>query len=171
MAGNHRPGGARRHFRGRLTSAPLQWGPRSGLARGDGQTDDISLGVRFAQGWIHGSLQRLPVCGGGGSTTGSCELRKCRQKAKTWFGVCLHPSDQSLRFGFKVVYEWQRTPAWSEWRTTLPSLPTSTKRLRRVQSGLPLKSKSPFAADEERRVRQRGRKARARRDSSRYHCG
>jgi hypothetical protein len=30
------------------------------------------------------------------------------QKAKTWFGVCLHPSDQSLRFGFKLDHEWQR---------------------------------------------------------------
>jgi hypothetical protein len=36
-----------------------------------------------------------------------CERRKYSQKAKTWFGICIHPSDESLRFGLKLDYEWK----------------------------------------------------------------
>ena len=38
------------------------------LARRDGQTHDISLGLRFAQEWLYSALQRRSAIGGGGST-------------------------------------------------------------------------------------------------------
>lgn len=78
------------------------------LARRDGQTHDISLGFDSPKSGftVHCSADPLPAAEG--RLRRHCELRKYRQKAKTWFGVCLHPSDQSLRFGFKLDYEWQR---------------------------------------------------------------
>jgi hypothetical protein len=78
------------------------------LARRDGQTHDISLGFDAPKSGftVHCSADPLPVAEA--RLRGHCELRKYRQKAKTWFGVCLHPSDQSLRFGFKLDYEWQQ---------------------------------------------------------------
>jgi hypothetical protein len=77
------------------------------LARRDGQTHDISLGFDSPKSGftVHCSADPLPAAEA--RLRGHCELRKYRQKAKTWFGVCLHPSDQSLRFGFKLDYEWQ----------------------------------------------------------------
>ena len=78
------------------------------LARRDGQTHDISLGFDSPKSGftVHCSGDPLPVAEA--RLRGHCELRKYRQRAKTWFGVCLHPSDQSLRFGFKLDHEWQQ---------------------------------------------------------------
>lgn len=78
------------------------------LARRDGQTHDISLGFDSPKSGftVHCSADPLPAAEA--QLRGHCELRKYRQKSKTWFGVCLHPSDQSLRFGFKLDYEWQQ---------------------------------------------------------------
>jgi hypothetical protein len=78
------------------------------LARRDGRTHDISLGFDSPKSGftVHCSADPLPAAEA--QLRGHCELRKYRQKAKTWFGICLHPSDQSLRFGFKLDYEWQR---------------------------------------------------------------
>jgi len=78
------------------------------LARRDGQTHDISLGFDSPKSGftVHCSADPLPAAEA--QLRGHCELRKYRQKSRTWFGVCLHPSDQSLRFGFKLDYEWQQ---------------------------------------------------------------
>jgi hypothetical protein len=35
-----------------------------------------------------------------------CKTRKYIQKAKSWFGVCLSPSNTSIRFGLSLDYEW-----------------------------------------------------------------
>ncbi len=78
------------------------------LACRDGQTHDISLGFDSPKSGftVHCGVDPLSVAEA--RLRGHCELRKYHQKAKTWFGVCLHPSDQSLRFGFKLDYEWQQ---------------------------------------------------------------
>jgi hypothetical protein len=78
------------------------------LARSDGRTHDVSLGFDSPKSGftVHCSAEALPLAET--LLTGHCELSKYRQKAKTWFGVCLHPSDQSLRFGFKLDYDWEK---------------------------------------------------------------
>jgi hypothetical protein len=88
------------------TSAGIDRATR--LARRDGQTHDISLGFDTPKSGftVHCSADPLPAAEA--RLRGHCKLRKYRQQAKTWFGVCLHPSDQSLRFGFKLDYEWQQ---------------------------------------------------------------
>jgi hypothetical protein len=80
------------------------------LARRDGQTHDISLGFNSPKSGftVHCSADPLPVAEA--RLRSHCQIRKYRQKANSWFGVCLHPSDQSLRFGFKLDYEWQKDP-------------------------------------------------------------
>ncbi len=37
-----------------------------------------------------------------------CHARKYTQRAQTWFGVCLRPTDRSLRFGVNLDYQWER---------------------------------------------------------------
>src|ERR1017187_5967838 len=79
------------------------------LARQDGRTHDISLGFDSPKSGftVHCSADPLPVAEA--RLRDHCELRKYRQEAKTWFGVCLHPSDQSLRFGFSSIMSGNRT--------------------------------------------------------------
>ncbi len=38
-----------------------------------------------------------------------CALRKYTEQAKTWFGVCLRPHDQFLRFGINLDSPWQQS--------------------------------------------------------------
>jgi hypothetical protein len=77
------------------------------LALRDGETHDLSIGFDMATGFtVHCSFDS--VSRAKARLQRHCELRKYSQKASTWFGVCLHPSDQSLRFGFKLDYEWQQ---------------------------------------------------------------
>lgn len=37
-----------------------------------------------------------------------CFARKYSQKAQTWFGICLRPSDQTLRFGLNLDFPWEQ---------------------------------------------------------------
>ncbi len=78
------------------------------LARRDGRTHDISLGFGSPNSGFTVHCTADPMAVAEARLRGHCEFRKYRQKAKTWFGVCLHPSDRSLRFGFKLDYEWQQ---------------------------------------------------------------
>ncbi len=88
------------------TSAGIDRAAR--LARSDGQTHDISLGFDSPKSGFTVHCSADPLAVAEARLRGHCELRKYRQKAKSWFGVCLHPSDRSLRFGFKLEYEWQQ---------------------------------------------------------------
>lgn len=38
-----------------------------------------------------------------------CHSRKYTERAKTWFGVCLRPNDQALRFGINLDFSWQQS--------------------------------------------------------------
>jgi hypothetical protein len=77
------------------------------LARSDGETHDLSLGFDSPDSGFTVHCSSEPVLLAEARLRSHCELRKYSQKAKTWFGVCLHPSDLSLRFGFKLDYEWR----------------------------------------------------------------
>jgi len=77
------------------------------MARRDGETHDLSLGFDSPNRGFTVHCSTDPVDRAEARLRRHCEVRKYSQKAKTWFGVCLHPSDQSLRFGFKLDYDWQ----------------------------------------------------------------
>ena len=91
-----------------ITEASTGIDRAAGRARRDGQTHDMSLGFDSPKSGftVHCSTDPLPVAQA--RLWRHCELRKYREKAKTWFGICLHPSDQSIRLGFKLDYEWQQ---------------------------------------------------------------
>jgi len=40
-----------------------------------------------------------------------CQMRKYVQKVNTWFGLCLSPSDMSVRFGINLDYCWESDAA------------------------------------------------------------
>jgi hypothetical protein len=84
------------------------------LARRDGQTHDISLGFDSPKSGftVHCSADPSPLAEA--RLRSCCELRKYRQKAKTWFGVCLHPTDQSSDSGSTSIMSGNRIPVWNE---------------------------------------------------------
>ena len=77
------------------------------LARHDGQTHDLTLGFDSPKSGFTLHCSAAPVPLAEALLRRHCERRKYGQKAKTWFGICIHPIDESLRFGFKLDYEWQ----------------------------------------------------------------
>jgi hypothetical protein len=38
-----------------------------------------------------------------------CHARKYTQRAQTWFGVCIRPMDQTLRFGLNLDFAWEQS--------------------------------------------------------------
>jgi hypothetical protein len=48
-----------------------------------------------------------PMSSAGPQLGGHCALRKYAQQASSWFGICLRPSDTSLRFGVNLDYRWE----------------------------------------------------------------
>ncbi|MHB1247480.1 MAG: SEC-C metal-binding domain-containing protein [Sulfuriferula sp.] len=83
-------------------------------ARRDGKTHDITigLGVGGTGFTIHCNEHPVPVAAP--SLQRHCERRKYTEKATSWFGVCLHPSDMSMRFGLSLEYSWKHDPVMEE---------------------------------------------------------
>ena len=78
------------------------------LARSDGQTHDLSLGFDSPKSGFTLHCSAAPMRLAEALLRRHCERRKYIQQAKMWFGICIYPSDESLRFGFKLDYGWQR---------------------------------------------------------------
>jgi hypothetical protein len=77
------------------------------LARRDGQAHDITFGISSAKSGftVHCNSDPMPLIEP--RLRRHCERRKYTEKARTWFGICIHPSDESPRLGLKRDYEWQ----------------------------------------------------------------
>jgi len=77
------------------------------LARGDGTTHDLTIGFNAPKSGLTVHCSDDPAAIAEARLKDHCERRKYSQRAGTWFGLCLHPSDESLRFGLKLEYPWQ----------------------------------------------------------------
>ena len=77
------------------------------LSRRDGKAHDFTLGVKEASLGltIHstGSIRELA----GPNLASHCILRKYAQRANTWFGLCVSPEDNRIRFGINFDYKWE----------------------------------------------------------------
>jgi len=75
------------------------------LTREDHKSHDMTIGLGPTGLIIHCNDEPIPVAGP--RLQRHCELRKYAQKARRWFGICLHPSNISLRFGLYLYYGWK----------------------------------------------------------------
>lgn len=79
------------------------------LGVADGKCHDFSAG--FGQGdtgfTIHCNNDPIEIAGP--SLQRHCHARKYTERATTWFGVCLRPNDQALRFGMNLNFPWQQS--------------------------------------------------------------
>jgi hypothetical protein len=73
----------------------------------DRKAHDLTLTLDSASSGITIHCTYGPMSAAGPDLQDHCERRKYIHKAKTWFGICVHPSDESLRFGLKLDYEWE----------------------------------------------------------------
>lgn len=80
----------------------------TGQAVADGKNHDmsISLGPTGTGLTIHCNGNPIEIAGP--ALRRHCYARKYAEHAQTWFGVCLRPSDQSLRFGLKLDFAWEQ---------------------------------------------------------------
>jgi hypothetical protein len=76
-------------------------------ARADGQNHDLTVPMGKATAGLTVHCNDEPISTAGPRLEGHCRLRKYAQKANDWYGICVRPSDMSLRFGLSLNYKWQ----------------------------------------------------------------
>lgn len=78
-------------------------------ARTDGKSHDFtaSFGQSETGLTIHCNNDSFEVAGP--NLQRHCHARKYAEQARTWFGVCLRPNDQALRFGINLDFPWQQS--------------------------------------------------------------
>jgi len=89
------------------------------LARRDLKSHDLTIGLGPTGLTIHCNEEPIPIAGP--RLQRHCELRKYALKARRWFGICLHPSNTSLRFGLCLDYEWEPNARMDLMTRELPS--------------------------------------------------
>ncbi|MNZ99576.1 hypothetical protein D3C78_1189080 [compost metagenome] len=80
---------------------------RLGVA--DGKSHDFTAGFGEGDTGLTIHCNNDPIEVAGPSLQRHCHARKYTERARTWFGVCLRPNDQTLRFGINLDFSWQQS--------------------------------------------------------------
>ena len=80
-------------------------------ARADGKNHDLTVGLGKGGTGFTVHCNNDPIEIAGPTLQRHCHARKYTEHAQTWFGVCVRPSDTSLRFGLNLDYAWERDEA------------------------------------------------------------
>lgn len=77
-------------------------------ARTDGKSHDLTVGLgKGGAGFtVHCNSDSIEIAGP--VLQKQCHVRKYTEHAQTWFGICVRPTDTSLRFGLNLDYAWER---------------------------------------------------------------
>jgi hypothetical protein len=78
------------------------------MARADGTNHDISAGFDAGATGLTVHCNDDPLNEAVPRLEAHCYLRKYSRKARTWFGVCVRPSEMSMRFGVNLDFPWER---------------------------------------------------------------
>lgn len=79
------------------------------LGVADGKSHDFTAGLGQGDTGLTIHCNNDPIEIAGPSLQRHCRARKYTQRARTWFGVCLRPNDQALRFGINLDFLWQQS--------------------------------------------------------------
>lgn len=96
----------------------------------DGKSHDLTASVGQGATGLTIHCNQDPIEVAGASLQRHCHARKYTEHAQTWFGVCIQPSDQSLRFGLNLDFAWEQDDAMDALTKSMP---------RSVKLGCPLK--------------------------------
>jgi hypothetical protein len=89
-------------------------------ARQDGERHDFTVGLGEAGTGLTVHCNDEPIFLASQRLHSHCELRKYTQKANSWFGICLAPSDTSVRLGINLDYDWEQSAKMDALTRNLP---------------------------------------------------
>ena len=76
-------------------------------ARQDGKNHDMSVSLSEAGSGLTFHCNDEPHSVASPRLQRHCEMRKYIAKADSWFGICLSPSDNAVKFGINLDHKWQ----------------------------------------------------------------
>lgn len=85
----------------------------------DGQNHDLTVGLGHGGTGLTIHCNDDPMEIAGPSLQKHCHARKYTEHAQTWFGVCVRPGDQTLRFGLNLDFAWEQDDAMDALTKTL----------------------------------------------------
>jgi hypothetical protein len=90
-------------------SAGINQLAKQGIA--DGKNHDLTVGLGSGGTGLTIHCNDDPIEVAGPALQRHCHARKYTEHAQTWFGVCVRPSDQALRFGLNLDFPWEQDDA------------------------------------------------------------
>lgn len=78
------------------------------LAIADGQNHDLTVGLGRSGTGLTIHCNDDPIEIAGPRLQKHCHARKYTERAQTWYGVCIRPSDRTLRFGLNLDFAWKQ---------------------------------------------------------------
>lgn len=81
--------------------------------RADGKIHDVTFAYKEGSG-ITFHCTDEPGQVAGPRLDSYCKLRKYKQKAKEWFGLCMSSKGPDVRFGVSLIYPWTQDPTMEE---------------------------------------------------------
>lgn len=90
-------------------SAGIEQLAKQGIS--DGKNHDVTVGLGSGGTGLTIHCNADPIDVAGPALQRHCHARKYTQHAQTWFGVCVRPSDQALRFGINLDFPWEQDDA------------------------------------------------------------
>jgi hypothetical protein len=76
-------------------------------ARRDGENHDVTIPLDETDGGFTVHCNNESISLAGPRLEGHCAIKKYASKATNWYGLCVRPSDTSLRFGISLNYKWE----------------------------------------------------------------
>lgn len=92
----------------------------SKLHNHDGKHHDLTIGVGHGRTGLAIHCNTDPNTVAGPRLQNHCEKRKYDQKASTWFGLCLDPGSQKIRFGLTLNFDWEKSDEMDRITKNLP---------------------------------------------------
>jgi len=74
----------------------------------DGKNHDVTVGLGSGSTGFTIHCNDDPIEVAGPALERHCYARKYTEHAQTWFGVCIRPRDQALRFGLTLDFRWKQ---------------------------------------------------------------
>lgn len=106
-------------------------------AIGDGKSHDLTVGLGYGDTGLTIHCNDDPIEVAGPGLQRHCHSRKYTEHAQTWFGVCVRPKDQSLRFGLNLDFAWEQSDEMDALAKTLGKPAKLASLLKRTSMKVP----------------------------------
>lgn len=103
----------------------------SRLSRQDGEPHNLSLVFGTGDSGITIHCNSVPIKTAEAQLGTHCLSKKHTQKAANWFGICLDPNTQGLRFAMAFEYEWEPSAQMDKLVRSLPKPKRKKKKASR----------------------------------------